>query len=686
MFKFGKQMNKIQELEMVISHLDSLYEKGEDCVHPLTNLTVSDGEYDALRRELSSLHPNSHVFKTPTASKVEVVKKIIHNPPMTSISKASHEDKNVQMSQLEKWIDDCKSSMNDKNDFYQAYKLDGVACALYYENGLLVGAGLRPRDGINGEDITKQIKYVEGVPEKLKLPLTCSFRGEIICKLSNFELVQKELEDAGEKVRANPRNHAAGGIRQFKDPEKVKNNKLSFIAYSIEGLDKPIYKTEIERAIWCNKKVGIQFVRTEPFDISTLKKMEDNVPSLDYEVDGVIIGVNNLEEQEQLGRHGDNKTGNPKGKIAWKFSEEKAYPIIESIEWNVGRTGNIKPVANFKPVALAGTQVSRATLHNLGFIFRSKIDTGTEIVVLKAGKIIPKVVGVSKNLKSYSNVEEVDCPKLCPSCSQNTKILKNNEMYELYCENEDCPARNVNAFCHFLKTLGVLGLGESKISVLLESGCVKNYSDFYKIKLNDCLDAGFSERQSLLILASIHMIPNPEKYEDEDLKKKISKEINNKKKFPLWKLFASFGIEAAGKSAGKTLSENFDTFESLLSTNVETLSSMNDIGNKTAELIVNYIKNNKDKIVDLLNYIEIEKKIVGKFTGKTFVFTGGFDQGKSFYETKVEELGGKVSSSVSKKIDYVVVGTDAGSKSQKADDLGVKKIDVKELLNLMKGN
>lgn len=676
-------MNKIEELELVISHLDSLYEQGEDCIHPITNLIVSDGEYDALRRELLSLKPDSAIFNTPTASTVEAVKKIVHNPPMTSISKASHEDKAVQKAQLDKWIKDSAPQNYNDDYFYQAYKLDGVACALYYEKGMLVAAGLRPRDGINGEDITKQIKYVSGVPEELNLPVTCSIRGEIICKLSDFEIVQKELEDAGEKLRANPRNHAAGGIRQFKEPEKVKSNRLSFVAYSIEGLDNPPYKTERERAIWCNKKLGVPFTRIEKFKFEDLEVLEKNVPSLDYEVDGVIVGVNNLEEQEQLGRSGDPKTGNPKGKLAWKFSEERATPEIESIEWNTGRTGAIKPVANFTAVSLAGTQVSRATLHNIGFMYRNQIGTGTQIVVLKAGKIIPKVVGVKSKLKNYNKIEDLDVPLCCPSCNHKTKIVNNKEMYELFCPNDKCPAKNVSSYFHFLKTLGVLGIGESKIESLTEAGLIDDFSSFYKLTPQSIKKSSLSLRQGLLVLAALHMIPTPEKYKDDDLLKKINKEIKNKKVFPLWKLFAAFGIETAGKSAGKALQENFSNIEDILKANVQDFSNINDIGTKTAEVIHNYLSQNKDLIKELLNYIEIESVKVGPLTGQIFVFTGGFAEGKTFWETAVEKLGGKCSSSVSKKVNYVIVGVDAGSKEQKADELGIQKLNIDQLKKML---
>ena len=272
--------------------------------------------------------------------------------------------------------------------------MDGVALALYYEDGALARAGLRPRDGINGEDVTEQCQYVDGIPAKLKKRVTCSIRGELICKLKDFDKVQIDLEKAGEKLRANPRNHAAGGIRQFKDPTKTKRMRLSFIAYTIEAQDNPPYKTELERAKYCNDELGVPYIPTKLFKFENLAKMEAGISKLDFEVDGVIVGVNNLETQEQLGRHGDPVTGNPKGKIAWKFREEEATPVVKEIEWKTGRTGKVTAVAIFDAVRLAGTNVSRATLHNAGFMQRRQITIGSKISVRKAGKIIPKVTGV----------------------------------------------------------------------------------------------------------------------------------------------------------------------------------------------------------------------------------------------------------------------------------------------------
>lgn len=691
------------ELERIITHLDTLYERGEVCLHPDTQIIVTDGEYDGLRRQLKELRPDSELFDTATASiHLSEVSKIVHDPPMTSIEKASHEDVAKQEEQLFKWLVDCTNDAPAKTRsgpmtrlpdrtyrgepfefakdyFYQAYKLDGVALGLYYENGILVGAGLRPRDGVNGEDVTEQVQYVEGIPTQLKKKVSCSIRGELICKLSDFEKVQRELEAEGENLRANPRNHAAGGIRQFKNPKKTRKMRLSFIAYAIESLANPPYQTEIERAQWCTHELGVPYCETTLFEFDDLARKEAAVPELDFEVDGVIIGVNNLEDQEQLGRQGNRDTGNPRGKIAWKFREEEATPVIREIEWQTGRTGKIVAVAIFDAVRLAGTNVSRATLHNAGFMKRNQITIGSKISVRKAGKIIPKVTGV------VDGQGEPELPDSCPSCGQPTTLEQGGtaEMLELVCNYEECPAQNVSTLCHYLSTFGVLGLGESRVRQLVEGGAVKTRADFYKLDLDQAVATGLTKRQSLLAIGGIQMIPAPEKLDDEQLAAQIEIAKQTRKRIPLWQLFASFGIDSAGKSAGKTLEDHFSTFDAIRNASVEELESVEDIGRKTAEIIKDFLTQHAEEIDDLLEFVEPELRKTGKLTGQTFCFSGGFAEGKRHWEQRVEELGGKCSSSVSKKTDYLVAGSGSGSKSAKAEKLNIPIVTIEQLQELI---
>jgi DNA ligase (NAD+) len=675
---------------------------------------IPDPLYDQMRLELKQLRPDSTVFDTTFAGKLEIVgKKVKHNPPMVSIDKACDEDPAVQEQQLFKWLDDCVQEatvavkngpvydLNEKridgiyharreykgkvvlyprDYFCMSDKLDGLGVAINYVKGKLDSAGLRPRDGINGEDVTERVPYVNGVPRELKLPLTCSIRGEIVCLKQDFAIVQSELQQAGKPLRKNARNHAAGGIA-VDDPKEVASKRLTFIAYSIEGLANPPYKSEIERAKFCAKELGIKYVYVRLFNFYELAKIEEESSGKDYKQDGVVLCVNDLEAQEQLGRRGDAVTGTPKGKLAWKFTEEKADASIEHIEWATGRTGSIIPVATFTPVLLAETMVGRVTLHNLGFMIRNGIGLGTTLTIIKSGNIIPKVIGVKGK-----RVKEVDYPKICPSCGQKTSVEQTPahgqqlEMHDLVCNNQTCSAKNVNNLLHYLSTFGVLGLGDSRVAALLEGGKVSKPSDFYKLTLDDVMSCGLSERQALLVLAAIHMIPSPEKVQDN---KKLCIMIEKAKKYkkivPLWRLFACLGIESAGKSAGKALVEHFKDFEVIRKASVQQLSEVNEIGAKTAELIFAHLKNNSGEITELLKYVEPELPKVGPLSGRLYVFSGSFPEGKSHWEKKVEELGGKCSGSVGKKTTFLVVGPGAGSKTEQAAKYGVPTLSLEEL-------
>lgn len=675
----------VNELKDLIKHLDTQYHvlNEEECLDFDGNI-VSDNDYDLIRLHLESIAPNDEIFKQVHAGEEieEGLKKVKHHPPMTSISKANgtlEEKKSI----LNKFINDCCKELNynDNSHFAQAYKRDGVACRIYYEKGELKHVGLRPRNGINGEDVTENAKYVKGIPQKLNLPLTLSISGELECHISDFNKVNEKRKENGEETRANPRNHTAGSIRQFKDPKKTADGKIQFVGYSIENFDdyRKYYSTEIERAKWCNKELKVPFVQVRPFKFDDLQMMEDNVPDLDYEVDGVIISVNDLEDQEQMGRHGDTPTGNPKGKIAWKFSEESAVVKVLDIRWQVGRTGKVTPVLNFDAVKLAGTMVSQATGHNIGWLEREKISIGTDVRIIKSGKIIPKVIEVVGNSLLPKHISR------CPSCDDLLyRIVGDNDNVDLVCKCDKCPAKCISSLVFFLTSIGVKGLAESTVEKIVDSKLVKNFSDFFRLSFDDLKVTPLSERQSLLALAAIHLIDNPSKIKDNDvLLKKINAAKKDKLKIPGWQLFASFGIKSAGKSAGKALFDHFGNFERLRNADVDEIASIENIGQKTAEIIVDYFNANSKEIDDLLNYIELDLPKTGKLSGMNFCFSGGFEEGKTYWEKRVEDLGGKCSSSVGRKTSYLVAGDGSGSKSDKALQLGVPILSIDDLKKML---
>lgn len=677
--------NEIAELEATIPVLDTLYEEGEDCIHPLTGKLVTDPEYDAMRARLAFLAPKSPVLKDVTASTVSIfVKKVKHNPPMVSIHKAigTLDDRNKE---LERWKRDVVKELGYKDPVekwaVQAYKLDGVACALYYEKGKLVSVGLRPRDGVTGEDVTENAKHIEGVITQLPVPITGTIRGEIICKKSIFEKIKADWQNAKYDLGSepkNPRNYAAGSIRQFKNPLITKERQLTFIAYVIIS-DDVKEMDEVERAKWSNKELKVPYVQTRPYRYDDLDKLEKMAENVDYEVDGVVLSVRNIDDREQMGHHGGSATNPPKGRLAWKFEEEHADPKVKEITWETGRTGALIPVLEFPGVQLAGTTVSRCTGHNIGFLRRSKIGVGTTVRIIKSGKIIPKVVGV------ISGHTDPDYPKKCPTCGHATVVEKGNDpdMLELMCPNLSCGARAVSSICHYLSTLGVKGVAESTVQKLYDAKLVKTLDNLYTLTSKQLVDIGMGDRNSRLCVARIHMIDQAEKIDDKELDDSIFKLIGKMKEVPLWQFFAALGIEGSGKTAGRALVSHFGNFQAIMNAKEKDLAEVDGIGDKSAKVIADFFKHNKQLVLSLLEYVELLLPQGGKLSGKTFCLTGGFPGGKSSIEKRIEDVGGKTSGSVSKKVDFVVVGTDAGSKEKKADELGIKKITLSELEKML---
>lgn len=701
-----QQDQEVVELESVIETLDTLFEAGDDCIHPITGKLVTDPEYDALRKRLQELHPASYIFKTVTASKaVQHGKKVQHNPPMVSISKANgtlEERTDI----LKDFIGKVKAELGYTDDeekfLVQAYKRDGVACALYYEHGKLVRAGLR--DGTAGEDVTENIKYVEGVAAELWehdrdgnrlkfLDVTCSIRGEIECKKSVFRKVVEDWQDAKfglDSEPKNPRNYAAGSIRQFSDPTVTKERRLSFTGYSILGWhakdNSPTpFKTEIERAKFCNAKLRIPFVRVRPFRWTDLKTLEDLCSQLDYEVDGVVVSVNTLEDGEQMGTHGGTPTGNPKAKLAWKFEPESAVVDIESITWTPGRSGKLTPVLNFKGVKLDGTTVSQCTGHSLGFLDgTSKASLGvitkwTEVKIIKSGKIIPKVVEI---VKKWAHAT-LDVPSKCPSCGSKLEIRQGGDGKDLVCNSDFCGVRAVARLVHFLSTIGVKGISDSILTRLLDEKLVQYPDELYNLTVSKLNAIGFSKRQSLLIMARLYLHEDPAHAEDDELDKFITKMYDTPLKIPAAQLFAAFGIPGAGKSAGQSLIGHFGTFDAVRKATLAQLQEVDGLGDISANAIIEFFKEYDGMVEYLLKVIDPQGKTVGKLSGKSFCFTGGFDGGKASWEKKVADLGATIQSNVSVKTDFVVVGTDAGSKEAKAKQLGIKMLSPAQLEKML---
>jgi len=668
--------NRIKRLEKTIIALDTAFhETGDDCIDPFTGEIVLDNEYDSLKKELFNLCPNSKIFKTVTASESKIIKdKILHSPPMTSINKCNGSEKEKK-DILNKFFDDCRK-INPNIDFTMSYKHDGLALSCEYENGDLKRVGLRSKSGMDGINVTDKAKYIQGIPQTLPLPVTCKIRGEVETPISEFK---KQCDRLGDDAKANPRAHTAGSMNQ-KTVEKMEDRGLRFTAYNVVDIKNPPYKTEIERAKWTSK-LGFHFVRTIPFSHEMLKTFEDQHRRLDFGVDGVVISVNNLELQESLGCSGDKDTGNPRGKIAFKFKDEVKNAVIKDIKWQCGRTGNITPVLIFDGIQLEGTIVKRCTAHNLGIIKNNKIGIGSKIEIIKSGKIIPKLHKVI-DAKGSANI-----PTNCPSCNYVLEEVKGfDEALSLVCNGDNCPAQNIKNLNHWFKIIGVKGIAEKNIEKLVDAGAVQKIGDFYRLTVDGLQSIGFTERTAVLIVARIWMVNAPENIKDNNLLITAIEGHSSKKiKIPMEKFFAGFAMKSAGKEAGRILSKKIGDWNKIKIASINELEVFDGIGPIMAQEIVSFFQKNKEIIEDVEQYFRFEVKISGgKLEGKSFVLSGALESGKNFWKKEIEKNGGEVKSSVGKKINYLVAGEGSGSKTDKAKELGITILttdDLEKMLN-----
>ena len=693
----SKNKERIKELEKIIIALDTAFEVGDDCIDPLSQKIITDNEYDFLKKELYTLSPESKIFQSITASKKKITKnKIVHTPPMTSINKCNGSETEKEEI-LHKWFEDCRKIDKDlsgqkyypdwlENFFCMSYKRDGIALSINYKNGKLISAGLRSKSGVDGINVTAKTKNIRGIPQKLPLPLTLTVRGEIETYLKVFEENNIKLANEGKETKSNARAYTAGMMNR-KTAEEMKGMGLRFTAYNILNLENPPYKTEIERAIWAEKELELNFVKTISFNYDMLKTFEDNHRRLQFLVDGVVLSVNNLEYQSLCGQSGNKETGNPKGKIAFKFKDEIKKAIVKDIEWGTGRTATITPVLIFeKGIELEGTTVQRCTCHNLGILQQNQIGIGSEIEIIKSGKIIPKL---HKVIKAKG---EVIIPASCPSCGVPTKIQDgSNGAQSLICTNESnlCPAQNIRNFNHWLKIIGVKGIAEKNIEKIINSNLLKQISDFYKLTVQKLLDVGFTERTAVLIVARIWLINAPENIKDNDLLiKAIEGHSSEKIKIPMEKFFAGFGISSAGKEVGRILSQEIGDWNKIKTSTISGLEAFDGIGPIMAKEIVNFFQNNKDMIEDVEQYFKFEiKTLGGQLEGKTFVLSGALEskngEGKTYFKNLIEKNGGTIKGSVSNKINYLVCGEGSGNKKTKAIKNSIPILTTKDLEKML---
>jgi DNA ligase (NAD+) len=633
--------------------------------------SVPDAEYDRQMQELLELEakfPELNRADSPTqrvgGNILDLFEKVEHTTPMLSLGNAFNEQ------DLKDFDRRVRQAVGEEVAYVCELKIDGLAVSLRYEDGLFIQGATRG-DGTIGEDITANLKTIKSIPLRLRENVSLEVRGEAYMPKRSFDALNKAKAERGEELAANPRNAAAGSLRQL-DPKIAASRNLDVFLYGIgsasvieaashsEGLDfldRLGFKTNKER----QKCAAIDEV------IDYVNGWVEKRPHLPYEIDGIVIKVDSYEQQSELG----TTAKSPRWAIAYKFPAEEVVTTLLDIELSVGRTGVITPTAILKPVKVAGTTVQRASLHNEDLIREKDIKLGDQVVIKKAGDIIPEVVNV---LAEQRTGEEVDfvMPTHCPEC-ENELIRFEGEV-ALRCINPKCPAQIREGLIHFVSrnAMNIDGMGEKVISLLFAENLISDVADIYKLTGDQLLALERMGEKSV---------------------SNLLKAIEASKGNSLEKLLFGLGIRHVGAKAAKTLAQSFGTMEKLASATKEQLLAINEIGEKMADAIVTFFE--QEEAVELLKELTLvgvnmdykgSKPVSAEesdsiFAGKTVVLTGKLEQlSRNEAKEKIEALGGNVSGSVSKKTHLVIAGEEAGSKLKKAEELGIEVWDEEKLL------
>ncbi|KON85309.1 NAD-dependent DNA ligase LigA [Rossellomorea marisflavi] len=655
---------RVQELHETLNQYNYEY-------HVLDKPSVPDSEYDQRLRELIELEDQFPDLKSPDSPTQRVggaildfFEKVEHRTPMLSLGNAFNEQ------DLRDFDRRVRQAVGDDFSYVCELKIDGLAVSLRYEGGRFVQGATRG-DGSIGEDITSNLKTIRSIPLKVKETAAFEVRGEAFMPKRSFEALNAAKEERGEEPFANPRNAAAGSLRQL-DPKIAASRNLDIFLYALaeigdmgieshsEGLDRLDelgFKTNPERKRCATIEEVLEYV----------EEWTQGRPDLSYDIDGIVIKVDALDQQSELG----TTAKSPRWAIAFKFPAEEVVTILKDIELSVGRTGVVTPTAILEPVRVAGTTVQRASLHNEDLIREKDIKIGDHVVIKKAGDIIPEVVNVLEE-KRTGEEQEFSMPTHCPECE--SELVRLEGEVALRCINPKCPAQIREGLIHFVSrnAMNIDGLGEKVISQLFREQLIEDVADLYRL-----------EREQLLALERMG-----EKSVDN-----LLAAIEASKKNSLEKLLFGLGIRHVGAKAAKTLSQEFGTMDKLSSASAEELTAVNEIGGKMAEAIVAYFEN--EEVQELLQELKdagvnMEYKgpkpvaasdVDSYFAGKTIVLTGKIEQlSRNEAKERIEALGGKVTGSVSKKTDLVIAGEEAGSKLTKANELEIEVWDEDKLL------
>jgi DNA ligase (NAD+) len=653
-----------------LNELKTLIKENNEAYYVFDAPKITDFEYDEMFRELKRIEETypDLITKDSPSQKVgdrvsETFKEIKHKYRLYSL------DNSNNYNDLKKWYDRVKKEHTSSTDLELVVelKIDGLSCALTYEKGILK-LGATRGNGVIGENITENIKAIKSIPQKLSKPIDIDVRGEVYMPVSSFENLNKENIENGIKEFANPRNAAAGSLRQL-DYKITAKRDLHFFAYTAISEDKTLFKTHSE-ALELLGELGFE-VNPNYAKVSGIKEVinkcaywENERFNLNYATDGMVVKINDLSIQNELGF----TSRAPKWATAFKFPPEEVWTKLIGIELSIGKTGALTPVALLEPVQLAGTIVKRASLHNFDEIQRLQLNVGNSVLIKKAAEIIPKVI--RKKEDEFFGVYET--PKYCPCCG--VELVKPEGEVVLYCPNVlACPDQIKGRIEYWAskEAMDIDGIGGSLIDKLWEKNLIKDSADLYNLTINDLMQIDLIQEKSA---------------------ENLYNAIQNSKNPTMTKFLTALSIKLIGKETADLIASEFPTLNDIKNATIEQLTQISGIGEKAAKSIVEFFNNENNKL--LLEKLEkygvnpkgsAVEKISNIFEGKTFVITGTLSQPRNIFEEKIKMLGGKTSSSVSKKTSYVLAGENPGSKFDKATSLGVIILTERDFNELAEG-
>jgi DNA ligase (NAD+) len=662
---FEQAKKRAEELRPLLQYYTKKYFDDEQ--------VVSDYEYDMLMRELKQIEneypelitEDSPTQRVGTGAIKKGFEKVTHEVPLQSLQDVFTFE---EVEEFDQRMQKAAIEFSRPLDYVVETKIDGLSSAIEYRNGKLYRGATRG-NGIVGEDVTQNISTIKHVPKELKEPISITVRGEVFIGKTDFDKLNEDRLLEEQEQFANARNAAAGSLRQL-DSKITASRPLDIYVFNVQKCDDITFKTHYESLLYL-ERLGFN---VNPVKIlcknmqevrDAINKIGEMRNGLDFGIDGAVVKVNDLELREKVGT--TYKT--PRWAVAYKYPPEKKETLLKDIVCQVGRTGAITPMAILDPVYVAGSKISKTTLHNEDYIKQNDIRIGDRVIIQKAGDVIPEVVGVNKD-KRDGTEKIFEMPRICPVCG--AEAVREEGEAVVRCIGIECPAKLYRSIIHFASkdAMDIDGLGEAIIGELIERKLISNIADIYKLTIDD--------------VASL-------KKNGKKFAQNLINAIEESKKRDLYRVINSLGIRHVGVKLAKTLARYFKDMDKLIVATYEELRMIEDVGEITANTIYEFFR--QDQTIDLINKLkqanvnmkaEIQENEDEKFAGKTFVLTGSLEHySREEASEIIEKMGGKTSSSVSKKTDYVLAGEDAGSKLKKAQELGITIISEEEFITML---